>query len=458
MGTIAEVHGEIAGISNGDMVTEGFISSVHDLGPGSNFTMSARKDFRGNGGSYCLCCDSLTNSAFKRELLNLDREAEELFIRVAIARMNSSLTPSIIFSGLEIGETNQYPWVVEILVNGDTTIDTQNTLRATSTGNIATSDTTWTILEFWIRHSSVSAATDGHVYVYKDFNYGSPWVSWVGRVDRTTSTFDGINTNQILVDVKTLCGIDDMKVQDITLQYTGGAGGSIAVGDIIRVEDGVSTVLGRAEVTNVYGDATSGTLQLREVEDASATAWNGFHADSPFATGVTVIEDGGGGWSASCGDLDKDSGFPGNGYYAAARVPQTLNGGASTPLSYVGGADNVDSVNDGLDTTSETNYVYTVTSTDNDIYDFGALLPVTGDVESIVSTTTYVRVRKDGTGIDNYRIQTKEGANAAVDEDAQTLSADWTVYTRRMRVNPRTDADWTHATLSDTDFGIKFEA
>ena len=459
MGVIAETHGEIAGISNDDLTTEGWIDNAHDVGPGTNFTMTQRQDFRGNGGNYCIVNNTTTASSSKETNLNLDRNFEEGFIRVPLARMADSASPFIVFKGIATGETTAaQPWEIEVTLAGDTEIKTNNSLQSVSAGNIPTSNTTWTVLEFWIRHSSTSGSLDGHVKIYRDFDYSSPWVEHVGRVDRTSAALDGLDTNQIRVELRALTGLDDVKVQDITLSYTSGAGGAIAAGDTIRVENVGTTTIGKADVVSVIGDATSGKLVLRKVRDGSAVEWDAIMNNSPFATGVSVIEDGGGGWSATCGDLDADSGLAGNGYFAAARVPQTLNSGASTPFSFFGGTTAVDSVDDGLDSTQEGNYIYTTTSGDNDVYDFGTLLPAAGDIDAIIGATMYFRGRKDGTGIDNYRVQTKEDTNAIEEAAVKALTADWTVYPERYRLNPRTDVDWTHTSLGDTDFGLTFEA
>lgn len=459
MGIIAEAHGEAAGLSNDDLTVEGFATQGNaEILPSGAMTFASRKDFRNNGGDFYF---GQNGAGSANPILNLDRLAEEGFIRLPFIRPASITSNDVLsISGLGTSATNPH-WTMEVPVSGDTELYQDGALQVTSAGNIPKADDTFPVLELWWRISTLGNS-DGHLIVYKDFDYSTPWVEYTGDVYETGFGGDR-DTNQIRFYFGRNTGADDVKVQDITIEYDTGSGDSITPGTVLEVEDSGATTIGFAIVTQNLGDSVAGKLQLREIVDASGgthatgVAWDGLIANSPLSGAVTLTA---GAFSATAtnGDIDPDSGFCGEGYYAPGRVPETLNGTDSSPLTVFGGADAIDSLEDGVDSSSETEYVYTETSGENDIYDFGTVLPAAVDVASVLGTTLYSRMRKDGVGIDNYVIQTKEGANSIVEEDPLGLAASFEVEITRMRLNPRTSTEWTHTTLSDTEFGVKFES
>lgn len=414
----------------------------------ADFGVTPRKDFNGNGGSYFLTKGVGSNQFFTIRK-KFSREAREFFLRFAIA------TPSLSANDSSLGFHNNADGVMHgrIEIEGGTSwgLRTPNTTDQGNSPPTLVEDTEWRIFSL---HYFIDDST-GFVRLFKEYDYSTFLFNYSG--DTRNGTTDAADVLEIFLDSSASPGLaetalDDLALNDITMSYTSGVGLLPAVGDSILGQSSSA----RAVITAILPGSTivTGTLQLRSVQDVSLVSWTGILSNAPFSTEVIDDTLSSNLWTANITGLDKNSGFPDDGYIIGLSPNGSLLGSIQLAGSDGNSIDNHLLVDDVPANDAE--YVETATSGDRDLYELENFPLSSGDINDIAAVSVSARWRKTNTVLNNGKIVI-EHSSVEYDSEAKSLplstfGADPEIYDKIPD-----GTDWNITNIDSLKVGPKFE-
>ncbi len=450
-----------SGFESGDLAAEGWTTLTTGTLPevvSSLGTINPRKDLNTFGGSYFLARDQNSSAAFNC-VKPCTRSCREGFIKVAL---NVTTVSSIANSGLVQAIGGGVRMWSSFFQSNNTIINftrsTFPTVLTTDVGSLQ-ADSVWHVyhVHFYVDDS------DGFFRVYKDFDFDNP-IGVGTSLDNKNGTNDfidalGIKTtgrNGGAGDPRT--SHDDIACNDITMTYSGGVGTIPAVGDTILGQ----TSSARAIITALLPGSTAvaGTLQLRAVQDSGLVDWTGIEADDPFATETIDDSLSSNLWTASITGMDKNSGFPSNGFIIGLQPNGDVAG--KIQLSNTGGGSNFADVDDIPPDTVD--YVFTSTSGNRDVYELEDLASAgltPGDISSISTVMVSTYWQKSDATLNTGKIIVEDSGveydSAAKSPPLGAYGHDSELYDKIPDGTPTTSTDWNTTNVDSLRAGIKFE-
>jgi len=420
-------------------------------------TTNSRKDINGFGGDY-FCTYDVSTRFSAGAIKPFARQCREGFIKIAL---NVATTSFINNSGPFFLAGGGETILSSTLINSDTVIrfirGSFPVILTSDTGTLSP-DNQWHVylLHYYIDN------VNGFYKLYRDYNFDSPVGTYNGDTKATTANFaDSFGFTASGRDGSDMrIGFDDIAVNDITMTYSGGAGTLPVIGDTILGQ----TSTARAIVSAVIpGSTTSdGTLQLRNVLDGGLVDWTGIQSDDPFVTETIDDSLSSNLWTANIVGLDKNSGFPSNGYIFSLQPTADEPGKIQLSNTGIGGnfADVAPIPPDDAD------FVFSSISGDRDIYDVENIAAATGlspgDIGSIATVTLKTRWQKSDPAL-NYGRLIIQDSGVEYDSEQLTLplgtfdSAEQ-IYDKIPDGTPNTATDWDATSVDALKIGVKFEA
>lgn len=453
MSVIARVGGEVAGISGGDLQTEGFQGggSLVVLPAGAFAGFTPRTAPNGLGGSYFV--GNSSSVSLQGGDLNHQYDPQEFWGFIALQRA-AHVGGDMAFRFRQTSVTANTQTHITIAVDGTTgTIEIYSvglSLRDTSTEVIPVGDNVFTGLWFHIR----CADAGGFIHVYlSDPNGGaSPVATYTG--DTKHGGFVA-TMGKTRIEMWPGNAMDDLRFQSASILYTGGSGTWPTVSTNLTIKDALGNVLGTAVVDHREGDVANGRFHLRDVYDSTGLVkWDGLKSSDPFAGAATV--EAGGVWSATVvgGAMEPTSGFPLDAYQVAISPDAA---GSLSQLTSSSGGSNYANVDDGVDTGSESDYNSTATPGDADLYGMedppAAALINYGDALAV-----YARVQEvGGSGVNNTAGLLKLSGNELEGFEQAIPSGGAAVQRFEFTTDPLGNVGFSRSNVQGTEIGARMK-
>jgi len=430
------------GFEAGDPISSGWFTSsgnpMFNVVNTYSGPIVGRTDFNGNGGVYFAA-----ESGFAQGAKLFKRDAEEFFIRFAWVTPNLSFNNSSV-SFYDTGAGIKH---VNMEINGSSQwrIRRGTTSLGISTAGGMTVDQEWYAWSVHIRiHDSA-----GFYRVYKNHDYSTPHFDFTGDTRNGASSI--VDSIDLYFDNQGETACDDISINDITMTYSGGVGTIPIIGDTITGQASGSTAI----ITSVLAGSTAaaGTFQLRTVQNSLASDWNGLIANDPFQ--VEAVNDSASSnlWSASITGLDKNSGFPNDGYIIGLVPNASVVGSIQLDGSDGNQVDNHLLVDETPP--SDADYVGTTVTGNRDMYELANLPFAAGDISEVMAVEINPRWIKTDATLNNGKVVLEHSA-IEYDSSAVPLSTTASGHAELYDELPDGTA-WTVTSVDSIRVGVKFE-
>jgi len=548
----------------------------------NTWAFESRKDKNDNGGRYAFGLSGRNGSTSATFVPStIDKTAKEVWFRLAVMSSSGAVNWYVKVQVASYAGVSRRANVGFEVNQGLTYVSTFNGTNPVVQDSRVTDipqDGTWSVFEMAVRVDSV----DGYVRVYKNYNYTTPYLEFVGD----TTNFQGTppeRIEELFVEAATTnesVAVDDMKCVNVTFTDIGSDLDRWYDNNFPAFDpDGMPTRLmsfySRADATAATGTITvrtsplpggqtitingkvlTGTLGARTpgADDFSANAGSidaiaqsiadaindsansfvdpngryGYTATNDGGGVVTVTVDvlgslpnstditstytpatevdvtafGGGANGTYLGDatvwatrafpgafrpriyevyaledslcyatsfdgarsgylafkndrIDPDSGFPGDGYFQLALVPDAAGTNTNLTRGGVDTGNNFDQVNDGVGALGEASYVLTTITGVADTYNYGAFPIVDGDIDGIKSVNVYSRVQKVSEAADDLVVEGETSAAWSA-TSLQDLETAFTNHWVSLTTDPADGSAWTKAKLDALEVGVSF--
>lgn len=449
------------GFEAGDLDADGWGSfstaNRPDVVTTSTTFSSSRKDINSYGGNYFSTGTHAGNFRYDT-LKDFTRPAREVFVKIAMAVSTSSGISNV--APMKLIGNSSVQNTVFFGLSGTSLRFYRGTfpqLAESSAGTVPL-DSEWHVYLFQIYLDN----SNGICKIYRDYDFTTARLDISGLDNQSNNGYNFMD--QFVYEVIGTAGgenrvaYDDIAINDITMSYSGGSGTLPSDGDIILGQ----TSGARAIVTAVLPGSTaaSGTLQLARVQDSGLVDWSGIQADDPFSTETIDDSLSSNLWSANITGLDKNSGFPSNGYIIALQPNADVVG--KIQLANTGGGDNYEDVDDIPPDT--VNFVSTSTSGNRDIYEVEDLITAgltAGDISEISTVTVKAFWQKSNTTLNTGKIIVE---HSGVEYDGEAKSPPLSTYESGEELydkipdgTPLTATDWNATNVDSLRVGVKFE-
>jgi len=401
-------------------------------------SITPRKDVNGNGGIYML--NKQSNQGCR---INIGRNVREGFCKLpCFVYADSGAAENVIFS-FET-PTNKQFGINYIQGTGSIRITSPaDTLQGTQTFGFGGAFKVFYI-RFYVNN------TNGYINVFIDGNFSSPVLSFSGNTTAGAPTPTSLSALVLPPLVNKAVLYDDLAINDITMSYTSGSGTLPSVNDtILGLTSGA-----RAVITAILPGSTSssGTFQLALVRDSSLVNWNGMMANSPFLTETIDDSLSSNLWSADITGLDKNSGYPENGFSIALTPNADVAG--KIELDRSSGSTNFSNIN--AIPANLTNYVSTAVTGERDVYEL-ANFPFSSSLVSRISTVTpFVQWQRTDTVINNGKLILE---HSSTEYDSASIPLQTSISANNLIYDKIPDGtDFSVSNVDTLRIGIKLES